>query len=469
VEDVMRRTVESSAISLLALVIGMCAPWGCSDDDGGGTVPDGALPDGSVDGTAADADQQDGDVEPDGGQAACVPETATFWVYDLSVMPPEYIEVPATCRAAGDHGLVFVADEAWANPITEGEVAALSEAFESVTPADAARGIFDLTTQTFGEPTDVDQNDRVFLLLMELPSYQGNYFDGYIRREDMLGGSYSNDAEVLYLDGVRNSIDTEYMLGVVAHEFFHMIHINHDTAEEHWLDETLAEASMVLCGYLGDLGTWVADFASNPNVTLTDNAPTFHYGAGLLFGTYLLERFGEVYLAALVESAETGIASLENTLLDLGYDDTFPELLGDWAVANYLDDPTVGDGRYGYESFDLPELASVGPYAVGESAELRQVVPAGSFYYVFDVGTLSADSSVEVMVSSPGWQDLELRLVTMPSGQTGQAAVTAATPTAADTAFQVQGVGGSIDRLVVVVASTASSDVSVEGVSVTSL
>jgi hypothetical protein len=440
----------------------------CSDDDTHTEIDAGNDMDAGMDAETIDAAQPDAAEEIDAAQSECVPETASFYVYDLSVMPPQYIEVPATCRRAGSHGLIFVADDIWDNPVTQSEVDVLSTAFDETTPADATRGIFAVTTGTFGETTDVDDNDRIFLLLLELPSYQGHEFDGYIRREDMIGGSHSNNAELLYLDAVRNDISSEYMLGVVSHEFFHMIHLNHDPAEESWLDETLAESSMVICGYLGDLAAWVPDFANNPNVQLTDNSPTFHYGAGMLFGTYLWERFGADTLTALVENTSTGVASLEDTLADMGYVGNFRALLSDWAAANFLDDTTVGDGRFGYTTFSVPALTTLGPYDVGENADARTVVPTGAFYYTFDLSTLSADTTVEVALDSTGWQDLDVKLITLAAGQTDTAEVLDVTPDAENSAFVVDAVGGPIDRLVVVVTSVGMSDISIDAVSVSS-
>ncbi|MGC9367294.1 MAG: hypothetical protein ACP5FK_09695 [bacterium] len=42
-----------------------------------------------------------------------VGDTKTFWSWDLSVMPPQWIQVPATCRAVGDSSYIFVADNCW--------------------------------------------------------------------------------------------------------------------------------------------------------------------------------------------------------------------------------------------------------------------------------------------------------------------------------------------------------------------
>jgi hypothetical protein len=42
-----------------------------------------------------------------------VGDTRDFWSWDLSQMPPRDVLVPSTCRAAGTHAYVFVADDQW--------------------------------------------------------------------------------------------------------------------------------------------------------------------------------------------------------------------------------------------------------------------------------------------------------------------------------------------------------------------
>lgn len=451
-----------SLLSLL-VVYAFCSigSLGCGDDGTGTDMEDGGTPDSApLDSSPADAEEF-----PDAGEeTTCVPETATFWVYDLSVMPPEYIQVDATCRGGGDHGLVFVADDIWEDPVTQDSVDAVVEAFNKSTPADPERGVFELTTTTFGEPSDVDENDRVFLLLLELPSYGGYQFDGYIRREDTLGGANSNEAELLYLEASRNEVSSEYMLGVIAHEFFHLIHINHDTTEESWLDESMAEASMILCGYLGDLDTWVADYASNPNQILVDNSPTFHYGAGFLFGGYLLERFGQDYLSALVENTGSGIISLEETWADIGENVTFNEVLGDWAAANWLDEPDVLNGFYGYTSFAVPQMSGVGPLMPGDFATVKTLKPTGTIFYEFNTADLPFDSDATITIVSSDHENMQLRVLTYPSNDRSAAQVLTLTPDAQESSFIIQGVGVSIDRVVLSVVSTAQEDMTLESV-----
>ena len=62
------------------------------------------------------------------------------------------------------------------------------------------------------------------------------------------------------------------------------------------------------------------------------------------------------------------IAGFENVLDDFSYPENFQDVFADWVVANYLDDPSIGDGRYGYVGETLPPFhpfATFSTYPVG--------------------------------------------------------------------------------------------------------
>ena len=42
-----------------------------------------------------------------------VGDNQVFWRWNLSVMPPAWVQESATCRAVGEHCYVFVADTEW--------------------------------------------------------------------------------------------------------------------------------------------------------------------------------------------------------------------------------------------------------------------------------------------------------------------------------------------------------------------
>ncbi|MDY0001003.1 MAG: hypothetical protein RBU30_06890 [Polyangia bacterium] len=413
-------------------------------DKGGDPKPDGGA-DASSD-AAADAGA---DAAPDGGNIVECPQAQRdFTVYDLTVMPPSYPTKTFRCVAPGRYGVVWVEESIWETEMSQAEADAVLAAFDESTLADPARGIYELTTSTFGEPTDVDQNGQVFLLFYRLGSYASSEFDGFIRREDVLGGANSNQAEILYLDGVRNDPASEYVLGVVAHEFQHLIHVAYDRDEAGWVEECLSEAAMVLGGYMGDLEAWVPSWVQNPNRALTTEPPGFHYGAGFLFGAYLLERYGPSFMATLVEEPSNGVAGVEAALLTAGETDDFGDLLGDWAMANVLDAPSLAEGQWGYSSFDVPPVDSFSS-VVPSSAIPITVQPHGSYVISFAVAA-SQGTSVAVQMTSSAWQNLTLRWAALPQGSPHLATVGRFEPSDSTDLLTVPGLGGTVDRLIIV-------------------
>ena len=430
----------------LATLLALTGPLaGCTS---GGTQNNNNAPlDAGVDATPGP------DAGPDAAVSTeCTLPPRTFWAYDTSVMPPTWMQVASSCRAHGTHGIIYVADDVWNIDLTQSDVDQALQAFDHAAPADPTKGIYELATATFGEPTDVDGNDRVILLYFALPAYMGTQFDGNIRREDVLGGQNSNTAELLYLNAKHAAPTGEYMLGVAAHELEHLIHLNHDLDEEGWLDETMAETSMVLCGYHGDLYTWVAnDFAASPDQTLTvADSRYFNYGAGFLFGAYLLQRYGADFITALVEQSANGIASVEATLGNEGHSESFRELLGDWALANFLDAPALADGRWGYDAFTVPTMASLAVAVPTGVPVSRTVEPHAARYFYFEPSGATG-STLEISIDSPSWADLELRTAAYAGTDTTGAVVGSHTLTASSDLVSVPNVGGAINRVVLAV------------------
>ncbi|MBI5535169.1 MAG: hypothetical protein HY898_20750 [Deltaproteobacteria bacterium] len=419
-----------------------------SDNDAGLEAEPEASPDTSPE-VAAETTAPDGDA----ATGACKEPPRKFWIYDLSVMPPEYKEIAASCQAYGDHSIIYVADDIWGTTLKADEIDKVQAAFEKATPADPAKGIYDIATGTFGKPTDVDSNDRIILLYYEIQGYAGYQFDGFIRKEDMVGGTKGNDAEILYLDGVRNPPSGEYMLGVASHEFEHMILLNNKPGEAGWLDETMAETSMIACGYYGDLKDWVqGDFAKNPTQSLTTAPPKFNYGAGFLFGGYLYERFGSAFFTALMAESSTSMAGIDKTLSAQGKTDTFKTLLPDWSLANFLDQPALQDGRFGYKAFDVPAMTAT--VAAVPAAEATFTLEAYSSKYLLFTVTGAAGSTLDVKLSSTDFAALAFRWAAYPEGDKGAAQVGSFSMASADETLSVPAVGDTVNRVVIAAVDT---------------
>ncbi|HEY73812.1 MAG TPA: hypothetical protein G4N99_11130 [Thermoflexia bacterium] len=190
----------------------------------------------------------------------------------------------------------------------------------------------------------------------------GNSVAGYYSSADEFVSAVrddSNEMEMFYINIENVTINDSFYNGVLAHEFQHMIHWHNDRNEETWINEGFSELAMRLNGF--DVGGSDWTFASNPDTQLNSwpegpGAAGANYGAGYLFTSYFLDRFGAEATQALVGHVENSFASVEGVLDELGAGLTYEDLFADWVVANLLDDPAIGDGRYGYDDIDPPSF-----------------------------------------------------------------------------------------------------------------
>ena len=190
----------------------------------------------------------------------------------------------------------------------------------------------------------------------------------------------SNEMEMFYISMDNNVINSDYYNGTLAHEFQHMIHWYNDRNEETWLNEGFSELASYLNGFNPGGFEWV--FATEPDTQLNSwpegpGSAGANYGAGYLFTSYFLDRFGSQATQALVAHPDNAFASVDAVLEELGTGMTYEDLFADWVVANLLDDPTIADGRYGYEEIDPPsfdvEVTYPGSdYPVSKSSTVHQ-------------------------------------------------------------------------------------------------
>jgi hypothetical protein len=298
------------------------------------------------------------------GLAPGVGDTITFWAWDLTVMPPPWILVPATCRAVGEYCYVFVADDQWNVNMDSADVALVVERFDRSTPADSTRGIYELDTENFGPPPDeLDEDPKIYIFYSALGCFMGSCFDGYFsvfneytEAEARSMGGHSNEVEMFYMSCDPINPTANSTLSVLAHEFEHMIHWNMDPDEDAWVDEGCAEYAMYLYGYPDP----ITGFPQTPddNLILWGNS-WVDYIQTYLFMMYFTGHYGgDAAITALVAEAANSIAGVENTLTGLGYAETFEEVFTAWAVANFLDDTSIHEGQYGYPRIALPPFTA---------------------------------------------------------------------------------------------------------------
>ena len=253
--------------------------------------------------------------------------------------------LPATCRFVGENSYVFVEDAQWdgnGGPVLQLDADFLGDLFEVASPADPTRGLFELETDTFGAPPDVDHDPRIYILVLELddPGLLG-FFD----RDIAADPDPALRRDLIFLNSTVVTSNQYAAGGTLAHEFQHLIHWGHDGDEEIWLDEGLSGYAELLAGYPEIDSTNVPEFLRQPGIGLTAwESQSYNYGSTYLYVTFLAERFGIGLIGGLVSEPRNGIDGVDATLAPFQQD--FRATWAGWTAANYAG----SDVRYGYDA-----------------------------------------------------------------------------------------------------------------------
>lgn len=182
-----------------------------------------------------------------------------------------------------------------------------------------------------------------------------------------LAHKYSNTHEMFYMNSDVLDLWDEYTLSVMAHEFQHLIHGFHDPNEELWINEGFSELATLLNGY--DTGGFDSSYTYDTDIQLNtwsvgDESDYPHYGASFLYVAYMLDRFGDDFTKAVVASQLNGFTSIDEILTRDQVTDpatgkliTADDFFVDWTIANYFNDPSIGDGRYAYHIYSSAPTA----------------------------------------------------------------------------------------------------------------
>lgn len=308
-------------------------------------------------------------------QSPQIGEQKRFYAVDFSKSGRPYF-VDATCRAVGKFCYIFVENTQWQKgQVTNTGVARIKRAFDDSTPANDKKGIYQIQTENLGVPPDeIDLDPKIYILILDIPDVLdsvGNYVAGYfepmnqkrgVLRDPISGVQFrSNEVEMIYLDSNPLDIESITAREILAHEFQHLIHWRYDPNEELWINEGCSEfTSLFLCGYgTNGYSNRVREFERNPEVSLVHwksgmSNNLANYGASYLWILYLYEHYGGVStISSLIANANSGIDGVNAVLLSKGYSGNFGDIFSDWKIANFLDDETFENGRYGYKNLDI--------------------------------------------------------------------------------------------------------------------
>jgi hypothetical protein len=280
-------------------------------------------------------------------------DTWDWYIWSLNG-PPEAELKPCTVRGMGEHHYVVVEDSAWGVSINQADVDRIVDYMENQSVGQwPDKGVWELNTQAFGDPPDnLDQDGKIYLLYYEFDVSSDGFFWYFDQFCDGTQPYASNECDVIYMSTAGQPPAGDYMLAVMSHEFQHLIHFNYDTDEASWVNEGMGELAMWLFGHPDQ----ISGFNNNPDNSLNNFGSGWaDYIKTYLWSLYFFERYGGFEASFnVVHEPANSITGYENVLDAMGYTENFADVFADWTVANYLDDTTIADGRYGYEGEDLP-------------------------------------------------------------------------------------------------------------------
>ncbi len=310
-----------------------------------------------------------------------VGDQAVFWVSNPDTETNR--QITATLRYVTPHVYMWVENGVRAD---DGDLKRAADTFENK--------IYPTDREFFGSEWTPGIDGDVHLFLLHATDL-GKTIAGYYSIPDeypRVVHPFSNEHEMFYLNLDNLVIGDNFYNGVMAHEFQHMIHWNNDPNEETWLNEGFSELASYLNGY--DVGGFDFEFSRHPDTQLNSwpegpGSAAANYGAAYLFTSYFLDRFGRDATRALVADQKHGITSVDDVFQKLGIKDpqtgkqlTFDDVFADWVIANMLDDPRIGDGRYGYHSIRVPTPVTLESYQNYPVGPVQQTVHQYATNYI---------------------------------------------------------------------------------------
>ena len=181
---------------------------------------------------------------------------------------------------------------------------------------------YPIATSIYGAESDVDNDGKVHFLYTSLVDKIGGIAGFYTIRSVLPQnqGGNGNRADLMYLSPTISSL--AFYQALLAHEFQHLISCNQHVllrnggCEESWLNEAMSHVCEDLIGRHTQGGNrdLVRQYSRRPHEYSLTGPATFSTGirgAAYLFARSLMEDFGEDVLSRLVQTANTGIANVE--------------------------------------------------------------------------------------------------------------------------------------------------------------
>ncbi|MEI7811120.1 MAG: T9SS type A sorting domain-containing protein [Ignavibacteria bacterium] len=327
-----------------------------------------------------------------------VGSTKSWWA--SSFINYTYYQVPSTCRKVGTKCYIFVEDASWNSTVTQAGVDSMALYFDSKTPANPNKGIYQSDVDVFGDPPDMDNDPKIIILILDIrDGYEGSggYIAGFFSSTNEINTAYSNLCEMYYVDCNPLDFTTPYgiktVAAITAHEFQHMIAFNYDPTSKQaiFINEGCSMLAEVNAGF--GIGTQVGQYGYNieTNHYLFDwrdfgnISVLIDYSRASRFFTYMRDQYGIGMFKRMVSTPLFGEAGIIDAIASTGKTVTFKDLFTNFAMANIVDDSSINPA-WAYTYPDIPKPTGTIIGNPNSSATAKAVTRLGVEYLTFNAG-----------------------------------------------------------------------------------
>ena len=285
--------------------------------------------------------------------AALLPEVRSFWTVTQGPQPqPVQSQIQARLKREGQYIAVY--QEEGYRFSTLGETDEAAQIAAAVTAFDDV--IYPREVALFGPCPDLDANGKVILLVTRAAGDTGLFFRFDEMKEDeaLAFGFHSNQGEILYQAFDQRGNRANWNVQGLAETFLELLHYAHDPGETAW-SNILGSYAPFMCDLAQARLLW-GDFDPEGR----SHSPADPWGGRgwvLLFMQYLQDKFGPESLHDLVLRREQGMSGLAGLLTARGDRRTPADVLGDFAMACWLDDGSFAEGRFAFSTVVPPRPA----------------------------------------------------------------------------------------------------------------
>jgi len=210
--------------------------------------------------------------------------TRTFWAYNFNT--GDRYQITAQAIYVGEYCILWAQVPVYVSAST---AAAIGKEFDET--------LYPLITQTFYEASDVDGNGKITMLFLDAGGQAGGYFSPY----ELGDFEDSNKCDMIYIEQMTTIWGNgRYAMGIIAHEFTHLVHNNRDDLVEHnpnqqaWMMEGMSTSGEHI--YRGFQSDYKSEYNSNESIANGMSVTYWEYTSPDVVGNYALTYLFHQYL-----------------------------------------------------------------------------------------------------------------------------------------------------------------------------